>query len=692
MVQSGEAPDDGESESRRASGEVARLRAQLMDRERKCELLREHLERSEKWNRAYAESTSWKLTAPLRALKLVPLMTFRALAALPSAVRDPGGVLRELRENLRVRRQAGVTAQEDWAEITDSDGPDSAMRPHLPRVGFGQWTEGSRKPEVYDIEQLAQNVRMFDQKPLISIVMPVYNTPKEQLVEAIESVQGQIYENWELCIANDASTLSYVKRTLDKFADSDDRIHVIHRSENGHISRASNTALQIARGEFCALMDHDDFLPSHALYFIVEEINKNPEANLLYSDEYTIDGVGRRIGHHFKPDWNEELFLTQNYINHLGVYRTNVLKDIGGFRAGFEGSQDHDMALRFISACGGKGVVHIPRVLYHWRAYAGSGSFSDVRLDKATYARKRAVRDYLAAEGRAGEVIEGRFKLNRVVYDLPRPLPQITIIIPTRDNMDVLKECVTSIEERSTYTNYDVIILDNGSSDPDALKYLSELDSRENFRVISSPGEFNYSALNNLGVSQAKGEFVVLLNNDTEVKEANWLQEMLRYAALPWVGAVGAKLLYSDDSLQHAGVILGFSGIANHSHQLLPDAALGYHGRPHLAQDITAVTGACLMVSKAKYLEAGGLDEVNLKVAYNDIDFCLKLRELGYNNIYTPYAVLYHHESLSRGTDEANKGADAARVQRLNREADFMRSKWGAKIEKDPYYNPNLVQ
>ncbi len=525
--------------------------------------------------------------------------------------------------------------------------------------------------------------------PLISVVMPVYDTEEKLLREAIASVRAQLYPHWELCIADDASPSPRVRAILEQEKAADRRIRVVYRETNGHISEASNSALEIVGGAYVALMDHDDTLPRHALYHVAAAIVADPKLDLIYSDEDKIRADGHFDGPHFKPDWNEELFLTQNYINHLGVYRTTILREIGGFRKGFEGSQDHDLVLRFIARSSRERIHHIPRILYHWRAFHGSGSFSDRSLHRAIESRQRAVREYLAATrpGLSVSVIAGPYGCNRLIRELPDPAPKVSIVIPTRDRVDLLAKCLMSIFAKTAYPNYEAIVVDNQSSEAETHAYFAEVSARHPVRVIPYDAPFNYSAMNNLAVAAADGDVVVMLNNDIEVIGFEWLRELVAYAIQPEVGAVGARLLYGSGAVQHAGVVLGVGGIANHAHHGYGGNEAGYQSRLQLPQYVSAVTGACLAVEKKKFLAAGGLDEVDLKVAFNDVDLCLTLSKMGLENVYDPYAVLFHHESQSRGADVTPE-----RVARLERESEFMRGKWGDRLRLDPYYNPNFSQ
>lgn len=552
-----------------------------------------------------------------------------------------------------------------------------------PHICFAQ-----ANPSISEREEMLQEVAGWHNPPVISIAMPVYNTDLAQLRDAIQSVKKQIYPHWELCIADDCSTDPAVQEALKEFEESDGRIKVVYRSENGHICRASNSAIDIATGPYIAFMDHDDLLPVHALYYVAREIRQYPEADFIYSDEDKIRKEGWLTDPHFKPDWNLELFLTQNYINHLSVYRASIVRDVGGFRSGFEGSQDHDLALRVVARIDEKNIRHIPKILYHWRCFSGSGSFSDRWMQQAIEARQRAVREYFKDNypDAPVSVTNGPSACNRIVRELPSPVPHVTIIIPTRDCTEFVKACVFSLFDKTDYPSFDVIIVDNDSVEVELKEYLAEITEKHPVTVLPYSGEFNYSAMNNFAVEHASGSVVVLLNNDTQVISSEWLREMVSYAVLPHIGAVGAKLLYANGLVQHAGVIVGVGGIANHAFQFYQGGDIGYQNRLQLPQYFLAVTAACMVVEKDKYLKCGGLDDIDLKVAYNDVDFCLRLsRDFGLKNVYTPYAQLFHHESVSRGQDTSPE-----KIARFEHESMTMRQRWGDIMQRDPYYNENF--
>jgi GT2 family glycosyltransferase len=517
--------------------------------------------------------------------------------------------------------------------------------------------------------------------------MPAYNTTEKCLREAIESVRDQLYLNWELCIVDDASPALTVAAVLTELAAIEPRIKWIRRDVNGHISEASNSALALATGEFVALMDHDDLLAETALYEVVAELNAHPEADLIYSDEDRVKDDGTRHTPYFKTDWNPELFLGQNMINHLGVYRRSLIQKVGGFRKGFEGSQDYDLAMRIISATNDDRIRHIPAILYHWRGGSATASFSENQLQRCIAAAHSAKADFLAARGEAAEVLVNPFvpSWDRVRRQIPSPAPLVSLIVPTRNRHDLLAPCLEGLLSRTDYQSLEVIIIDHESDDPETLSLLAKWQSDPRVRIIRYEGVFNYSDMNNKAVAEARGDIVGLINNDIDVINSNWLSEMVSLACLPKNGAVGAKLLYPNDLIQHAGIALGIGGVAGHSYLNAMRRDTGYFGRLVLTSNVSAVTGACLLVRKAVFEEVGGLDAVNLPVAFNDVDLCLKIREKGYRNIWTPFALLYHHESPSGGSD-----ADPDKAARARREIEFMRRKWADELERDPYFNLNL--
>jgi len=557
-------------------------------------------------------------------------------------------------------------------------------------TSYEEWIELVEKPSLPSPEQLQAALQQWQNQPPISIVVPVFNTPEKYLRECIESVQAQSYTNWELCISDDGSSQPHVRRVLQEYEKADSRIRVVYRPESGHISRSSNSALEIAQGEYVALMDHEDQLPEHALYFVVEALNDKPDAQIVYSDEDKIDQTGERFDPHFKSDWNPDLFYSQNYVSHLIVYRSDLLETINGFRLGVEGSQDQDLLLRCLPYVKSDEIIHIPRVLYHWRALEGSTARAVGEKDYTTEAGLRALRDYFSAQGPDGVEVEAGLVPDtyRVHWPVPMPEPLVSLLIPTRDRKDITELAVCSILEKTTYTNYEILILDNGSVEPETLKWFAQIQKQDKrVKVMRYDHPFNYSAINNFGVQCASGSVIGLVNNDVEVISPDWLTEMVSHVMRSDVGCVGAKLYYPDDTIQHAGVVLGIGGVASHPFKHHVKDSDGYFKRLKVVQNYSAVTAACLMVKRDLYEKVGGLDENNLAIAYNDIDFCLRVSKAGYKNVWTPYAELYHHESVSRGSDEDNE-----KIERLKNEREYMLHVWGEDLENDPFYNENLTR
>ncbi len=537
--------------------------------------------------------------------------------------------------------------------------------------------------DLINIREMSDNL-MY--KPLFSIIMPVYNAPVNFLKLAIESVRNQVYSNWELCIADDKSTQDEVILLLKEYMKTDKRIKVVFRQQNGHISAASNSALEIANGDYIALLDQDDELSQHALYEVASAINRYPDLELIYSDEDKIDENGIRFNPYFKTDWNLDLFYGQNMINHLGVYKMSVMEKVGGFRVGYEGSQDYDLALRCIEYLNPQEIFHIPHVLYHWRAIEGSTAINSSNKNYAFEASIKALNDHLERTKQNGIVSKNLNNSLRVSWKLPSTLPKVSIIIPTKDKVEILNTCIKSILEKTEYYNYEVIIIDNKSIEPPTIEYYKKIQ-QEDARIKVYPYDlpFNFSAMVNKGVNECSGEVVVLLNNDTEVINSNWLIEMASQCMREGIGAVGAKLYYPNGQIQHAGVFLSEGRPGNHIYLKRGKNDNGYFNKLNLVQQYSAVTAACLAIKKDIFILVGELDEENLKVAYNDVDFCLKVQQSGYRNIWTPFAQLFHHESLSRGSDK-----DIHQYDRFMKEQAYMLKKWDILMGRDPFFNPNL--
>ncbi|MBA2411153.1 MAG: glycosyltransferase family 2 protein [Gammaproteobacteria bacterium] len=550
------------------------------------------------------------------------------------------------------------------------------------------WIKTNDTLDDVDRAAIRRHIAALGRKPLISVIMPVFNPPERFLRGAIQSVLDQLYDRWELCIADDRSTQPYVAEMLREYEGRDARIKAVFRDQNGNISACSNSAIALATGDYVALLDHDDALAEHALYMIAVAINEHPSANIIYSDEDKIDEHDQRNTPYFKTDWNPDLFYGQNIINHLGVYRASVVREISGFRLGFEGSQDYDLALRIIERTAPRDIVHIPNILYHWRITSSAVSFSQRHLAWAGAAARGAIREHFARLGIDAEVDSAPDSphYQRVRRPVPQPAPLVSLIIPTRDKVDLLQQCIDSILFKTAYSPLEVIIVDNGSVEPETHAYLTSVSADSRVQIIKYDQVFNYSAINNFAIRQARGDVIGLINNDIVVINEDWLTEMVSHAVRPEVGAVGAMLYYPDDTVQHAGVVMGIGGVAGHSHKHVPRGHHGYFDRLTLVQNVSAVTGACLLMRREIMDRCRGLDEENLKIAFNDVDLCLRIRALGYRIVWTPHAELYHLESASRGTDMAPE-----KFERFAREVRWMKNRWGDVLLEDPYYSPNLT-
>lgn len=636
---------------------------------------------------AMRNSTSWRISKPIRAAghQLKRLKHFSRL--VPVAINRGGGVKSTATKAIDLYRREGISGLKRGLVFVQSG---EQIRPTLGSKGadrndYTEWV--SRYDTLTDESRMLmrEKMRALNCKPLISVIMPTYNSQPEWLIEAIESVRRQIYANWELCIADDASTDPAIRQILERYAREDSRIKVLYRDHNGHISDASNSALELAGGEWIALLDHDDLLTEHALFWVAEAINSNPKVRLIYSDEDKLDASGRRVDPYFKCDWNIDLFYSHNLITHLGVYEISLLREVGGFRKGFEGAQDYDLALRCIERIDACQVHHIPRILYHWRRHNKSTAQLADAKPYAMLAGERALNEYLQRQGQNGvaNLIDFGY---RVRYALPKDPPLVSLIIPTRNGLDLIRQCITSVLDKTTYPKYEILVVDNGSDDPMTLQYLKETQNDPRVKVVRDERPFNYSALNNMAVKLVAGELIGLLNNDLEVISPDWLTEMVSHALRPDIGAVGACLWYPNKTLQHGGVIMGIGGWAGHAHKGFPRGHSGYVGRMALLSNFTAVTGACLVTRKQLYEELGGLNESDLQVACNDVDFCLRLNEAGYRNIWTPYSELFHHESATRGFEDTPE-----KQARFAKEVAYMKAKWGDKLTNDPAYSPNLT-
>ena len=556
----------------------------------------------------------------------------------------------------------------------------------LTRRGESTYSEWVRQFDTLsDSERqlIRTKVEEWSAPPIISLVMPVYDPAPAVLEAALCSMKGQLYPHWELCIVDDASRDPAVPRLLRRYADADPRIRLSSRTENGHIAQATNDAIAMAQGSHIAFLDHDDVLAETALYHVAGALRADPTLELIYTDEDKIDARGRRFDPHFKSDYNRELLYGQNYINHLMVVRGETLRAVGGLRPGFEGSQDHDLLLRLSLQLDPTQVLHIPKVLYHWRAAAGSGTFSDRALAKAEAARLRALSEVAAQMGGSAE--RGPLGFNRLVRPMPQPSPLVSVIIPTRDRAELLTIVLKGLFEKTNYEPIEVVVVDNDSREQTTRDLFALYAADPRLTVVSAPGPFNFSDLSNRGARAAAGRVLLFLNNDIEVMDGGWLRELVSIAIDPAVGAVGAKLLYPDGTLQHGGIVLGIGGVAGHSHLGVPGDDPGYFARMTLAQEVSGVTGACLAMRADVFAQVGGFDAEHLAVAFNDVDLCLRVRQAGYRIVWTPHACLIHHESKSRGPEDT-----VEKKARFAAEVRVMRDRWKSQLDTDPYYNPNL--
>ncbi|TLD72569.1 glycosyltransferase family 2 protein [Phragmitibacter flavus] len=560
--------------------------------------------------------------------------------------------------------------------------------PRQAQSGYETWCNTQDQIEQTRATEVLKTLPHWPEKPLISLLLPVYNTPEKWLRRAIESVTQQSYPHWELCIADDHSTAPHIRPLLESLAAREPRIKLTFRSENGHICHASNSALGLCTGSFTALLDHDDELPPHALLRVAEEILSHPDANLIFSDEDKIDTLGIRSDPFFKPGCNLELLLFENFICHLGVYRTSLIQNLGGFRPGFEGAQDWDLALRVVAAVPPNTIHHIPQILYHWRTLETSTAAQKDAKPYALEAGARAVRDHLqnTAPG-ATLAIDPNDHTLRVHWPLPSPTPKVSIIIPTRDRVDLLRVAIDTLVAKTSYEHYELIIVDHASDQPETFAYFDLLRrTLPALTILRVEGEFNWSRLNNLGAQSATGDLLLFLNNDVEITSSDWLHELVTNVSRPGIGAVGARLLYPNGTLQHAGVALRLHGMAGHPFAALKPEIRTIAGTPAAPREVTAVTGACLIVSRENFDLAHGFDEEQLPISYNDVDFCLRLRSHGLRNLYAANAVLLHHESASRHTLEK----ESVRKASATVEAQIILARWPKEFTQDAFYNPNL--
>lgn len=549
-------------------------------------------------------------------------------------------------------------------------------------VPYGPWYEQYRaKPE----DLMKQKQHSFKHQPLISIVVPAYHTPDVFLRQMLDSLKGQSYQNWEVIIGNASPDDSRMRSILDEYAKNDARIKSVDIPNNLGISENTNAALKHASGDYIGFMDHDDLLAPDALFEIAIRLEANPDIDVFYTDEDKVStDLSEHFQPHFKPDFNLDLLRSNNYICHFFVVKRTILKQVKGLDPKYNGAQDYDFIFRCTELS--KNIVHIPRILYHWRVHNASTADNPASKLYAYEAGKKAIEDNLARSGEKGSVsMRSDYGFYNVDYALTDQ-PLVSILIPNKDHIDILKQCIRSLKEKATYTNYEIIVIENNSTEPATFEYYDKL-KKDGIQVLYYPEfGFNYSAINNWGVKNCKGEYLLFLNNDIEVITPDFIEKMLSNCERPGIGAVGAKLYYPDNTIQHAGIIIGIGGIAGHAFLNLPRARSGYLHKASLQMNVSAVTAACMMVSRKIFDLVGGFEET-LSVAFNDVDLCLRIQKAGYHNVYNPHVEMYHHESKSRGTEDSE-----AKARRFQTEIEFMRTNWIQLLKSgDSCYNPNLT-
>jgi GT2 family glycosyltransferase len=561
----------------------------------------------------------------------------------------------------QTRRQSGVSAYQAWHDTRE----------------YQLWIQHYTRLTPIILRSLPAQVQQWAYQPVISLLMPITSPNKQWLHQAIITVQTQIYPHWELWLLPLASNSAI----LTEYVNYDNRIKIFNNIDQ-NLANVLNAILPKVMGEFIALVGAEDQLAVDALFQIVKFCNQDKNSNvlapydLIYTDEDKLNAEGQRYDPYFKSDWNPDLFYSQHYLRHLTLYRCSQVQQVGGFTADYPGYEDYDLILRLLAQFGEEKIGHVPQVLYHQR----------VNLSLPISSAINALQAHFQRLNQPVQVVQAQGGHTRVIYPLPEKPPLVSLIIPTRDKVELLRGTMIGILQQTDYPHLEVIIMDNGSVEAATLDYLTEIQTDTRVKVIRHAAPFNYSQLNNIGVSQATGEIIGLLNNDLEMIHSQWLIEMVSHALRPEIGAVGAKLYYANDTIQHAGVIVSLGGMAGHGLKFLARQAPGYQWKPFLIQNYSAVTAACLVMRKAIFTAVGGLNEKHLKVAFNDVDLCLKIRAHGYRILWTPYAELYHLESVSRGNDNTLK-----KYLRLRHELNYMKRRWGKTLLNDPYYNPNLT-
>ena len=621
-------------------------------------------------------STGWKLLVKTYRIRDI-------ITAIPRIIKKIGKGISKLFKNMNKDnfvRAHGYIKENGFKEFMSK----LYLKLTSGKISYEAWL---KTHSVTEEELQNQKAFEFEYKPLISILVPTYKTPKHLLTETINSVINQSYSNWELCIADGASNLGYIKEILDDYASKDKRIKVKYLDENKGIAGNTQECYYMATGDYIGLFDHDDLLEPNALFEVVKAVNEDRTIDFIYTDEDKINEKGtRRFDPHFKQDFAIDTLRSYNYICHFSVFKKELMDKIGGFRDGFNGSQDYDIILR--ATYNAKNIHHIPKILYSWRVHSGSTAGNPKNKMYCYESAKKAIAEDLKVRGIKGTVKDGKYiGTYEVDYEIIGN-PKVSILIPSKDHIEDLDRAIRSILTKTDYTNYEIIIIENNSELKETFKYYEDIQRKySNIKVVVWKGIFNYSAINNFGAKYAEGEYILLLNNDVEVISTNWLTKMLGLAQREDVGCVGAKLYYPDSTIQHGGVIVGLGGGAAHAHRGFSKKAYGYFMRLGLTHNLSAVTGACLLVKKSVFDEVNGLDE-SFVVAYNDVDFCLRVLKTGRVNVWTPYAELYHYESKSRGDDSK----DPEKAERFRGEFNRFRERYADFLEKgDPYYNVNLT-
>jgi len=569
-----------------------------------------------------------------------------------------------------------------WKKLAAAHYEETFMH-RSPESHYRYWVEHVESLREPERRQVTVRLAKLGHQPLISLLLPVaQGATVECLRGCVETILAQHYSQWELCLAVDSDDRA-LHDEIARLVAQDARIRVAEREALERMT-ASNAALAMAEGDYAGLLSPATRLAANALYHVVETLNRHPEAALLYGDEDELDEQGQRHTPHFKPQWNPDLLLAQNYIGNLAIYYRARLQDFGGLREGTGSDPNYELALRFTRGLTAERIRHIPFVLHHSTVDLPEHSAAQAAVGEAALG---SVREYLSQTGTSAEVMPGIVPGScRVRWPIPTPTPLVSLLVPTRDRVEILQPCVDAILARTDYADFELLILDNQSTCPETLAYMARVEEDPRVRVLRWNHPFNYSAINNFGAREARGSILGLVNNDIEPINDDWLTEMVGQVCREEIGCVGAKLYYPNGSIQHGGVILGLGGVAGHAHRFFPGDHAGYRDRLNLVQNLSAVTAACLLIRKAVFDEVGGLNEEHLTVAYNDVDLCLKVREAGYRNLWTPHAELYHHESVSRGQDDNTK-----KRARAAGEVAYMRRTWGEALDGDPAYNPNLT-